>query len=480
MARADLACEPAEPADTVTERLNTRLREGGAGYTLSLCPEERYFVREPIVFASPQQEISTAGYPTDEARAMLVVSGPADADGGHTIAVDGSCAECDGVRIRNIQIDGGRGAAGLSKGGGNIQLGGDNADQLVEYTRSFSPRGWTCLHVAEGPFACRNVTIQYNDIGPCGSDDFQQWADGVSLSCRDSLVKENYIYDATDGGIVVFGSPGSVIEGNTIWVNNSMLLGGINVVDYSPWQGDFKGTIVRDNDIRGGFAQDEKEKGDTAGENFERAIIKIGIAIGPRTWFGDRYGDSRVDGGTVTGNTFSGAFSYAMAITSANNFTVLDNSMYGPTAFLGARGPNCSDADHVPTPQAWIVDWATVGTDMNAESGRVQPEFVGISDGDALTCVLPPNGGDFWPFGSDAGPQTPLDGTGIADADRGGGGSNKASVAGAAVGAIVGFAVLCVAVFYGRRWYLRKAEEKQCYDASRRGLEMNAYTQRLP
>jgi len=27
---------------------------------------------------------------------------------------------------------------------------------------------------AEGPFTCSNVTIQNNDIGPCGSDVFQE------------------------------------------------------------------------------------------------------------------------------------------------------------------------------------------------------------------------------------------------------------------------------------------------------------------
>jgi parallel beta-helix repeat protein len=64
------------------------------------------------------------------------------------------------------------------------------------------------------------MTIQNNDIGPCGSDTFQQWADGISLSCRNSIVRNNMIQGATDGGIVVFGSPGSQIYNNTIWVLN--------------------------------------------------------------------------------------------------------------------------------------------------------------------------------------------------------------------------------------------------------------------
>lgn len=99
-------------------------------------------------------------------------------------------------------------------------MGGDNSNQLIEYVRSFNPRSWTCLHIAEGPLTCTGVTIQNNDLGPCGVDAFQEWADGISLACRNSIVKDNMILGATDGGIVVFGSPGSLIENNTIWVTN--------------------------------------------------------------------------------------------------------------------------------------------------------------------------------------------------------------------------------------------------------------------
>lgn len=118
------------------------------------------------------------------------------------------------------QVDGTRRGAAPTKGGGNIIMGGDNSDQLVENVRSYDPRSWTTMHVAEGTLACRNVTIQNNQLGPCGSDTFQEWADGISLSCRDSVVRNNLIQGATDGGIVVFGAPGSQIYNNTIWVLN--------------------------------------------------------------------------------------------------------------------------------------------------------------------------------------------------------------------------------------------------------------------
>ena len=35
---------------------------------------------------------------------MLVVSGPVADGKGHTVAVDGTCNDCDGVKLRNIQV----------------------------------------------------------------------------------------------------------------------------------------------------------------------------------------------------------------------------------------------------------------------------------------------------------------------------------------------------------------------------------------
>ena len=56
----------------------------------------------------------------------------------------------------------------------------------------------------------------------------EQWADGISLSCQSSLVQNNIITDATDGGIVIFGAPFSTIRNNTISVETRTTLGGIN------------------------------------------------------------------------------------------------------------------------------------------------------------------------------------------------------------------------------------------------------------
>lgn len=102
----------------------------------------------------------------------------------------------------------------------------------------------------------------------------QQWADGISLSCKLSTVQNNVVTGATDGGIVVFGSPGSWIHNNTIVNEGAMQLGGINLVDWSPWNGDFTGTVVENNSIMGGFATNLTNTTADEGKNTYDAFIK--------------------------------------------------------------------------------------------------------------------------------------------------------------------------------------------------------------
>ncbi|KAG6910809.1 hypothetical protein DXG01_007698 [Tephrocybe rancida] len=458
--RAD-ACEAAEPADTVTDRLNNLLQNSGPGYTLQLCPNQTYFIQAPLAFASPNQEISTLGYPTADERALLVVNGTLNDDGtGHTTAIDGICLTCSGVKLRNIQIDGARRGAPAAGGGGNIEMGGENPDQIVEFVRSYDPRGWSCLHIAEGSLNCNNTLVQNNDIGPCGSDAFQQWADGISMSCLNSIVRNNMIQGATDGGIVLFGSPGTQVYNNTIWVLNHTLLGGINMVDYDPFSGNYTGTVVTNNTILGGFATDTEEPSDTKGNNFEGAVIKMGIAIGPRTWFGDKFGTNVSFSGVVSNNQFGGAFTYAIAVASTVNFTIENNVLIGNTSFIGARGPNCSDSDSPPSPAPFIVD------PNDTVNLTLQTDFQPIGDGDALTCVLPPNGGDYWPFGLNPSNTThPAAPTGPSEPQPQPKGLSSGAKAGIAVGVILGVLAVAIAAWFIRSWAIKRTKISRKQDA---------------
>lgn len=177
-------------------------------------------------------------------------------------------------------------------------------------------------------------------------------------------------------------------------------------------------------------------------------LLRIGIAIGPRTWFGTKFENNISYSGIVTDNQFGGAFSYAIAITSAQNFTVQNNLLTGNTSFIGARGPNCSDTDTVPTPAPFVVDPTSTG------SLTLQSSFNLIPGGDSLTCVLPPNGGDFWPFGTN--PSNTSQPT-----NTPGSKSENGRKAGIAVGVIVGFLALCAALWFIRRWAAKRAGRRR-------------------
>ncbi|KAJ7462036.1 hypothetical protein FB451DRAFT_477500 [Mycena latifolia] len=376
-------CVDPDPGETVAYRINALLRYHGPGFVVRLCPGKRYYIRSPLVFAAPNQEISTEGYPLGDERATLVVSGSLSGRSPHTVAVDATQPDCTGVMLRNIQIDGNRKGAAPLLGGANIEFG-VNDHQTIQYVKSYDPRSWSCLHVNEGPLTCTNTTVQHNDIGPCGSDVFDQWADGISVSCRSSTVRHNLVKDATDGGIVIYGSPGTLVYDNTIWVTNKTLLGGINMVDYLPWGVDFTNTVVKDNIIIGGYADPG------SGSNAGHTVIKVGIAVGPRTWFGDKSHDNMTFAGTVVGNRLSGAFTYGIAVSSAEDFMLKDNVMFDNYTFIGRPGDDC--LPEMPPPTAFIYDTTTSRV-------SVQRDFQLVLHGDALTCMLPPTGGDYWPHG---------------------------------------------------------------------------------
>ncbi|KAG8882625.1 hypothetical protein FRB97_007971 [Tulasnella sp. 331] len=406
----DTTCFAADPANTVADRLNEALNATGAvGLSIKLCADTNYNITSPIKFSYPNQEITTLGFPGLDLshRATLTVSGSTAADGtGHTTAVDGSCGNCTSVALRYISIVGNRAGAGPITGGANIEFGGGNQNQVVEYVHSRDP----------------------------------------------STVQNNVVTGATDGGIVIFGSPGSWIHNNTIVNQGAMQLGGINLVDYLPWNGNFTGTVVENNSIMGGFATNLTNTTAEEGKNTYDAFIKIGIAMGSRTWFGDQFGYNVTSGAVVRNNTFQGAFGYAMAAAVLSNWTVTGNTVDNDVTFIGSLGPNCTKGETYPDPEPFVFN-STELTDCTMDQAFVE------KDTDSLTCILP-DSGDFWPWvptvntttgtvPTSASPANPTSGTGSPSNSSG---SKSNSVVPLAVGitfGILGAAAFALAV----RWY---------------------------
>ena len=299
---AAAACIPSGDGSAITAALK------GAGAVAALCPGAVFTLSSPVLFTAPSQQLYTQGLPTDSTRAVLRI-----ASASLTTAVDGGSQS--GVTVENIQVDGNRAVLGHTANGGGalMEMGGAASDQTVQEVNAHDTRSWSTLHIAEGHVAnntptCQNAKILNNQIGPAGMPSpTSDIADGISLACGHTLVQGNSVRDATDGGIVVFGAPGSTVQDNTVTAVSRQLLGGINMVDYAPMNGNYTGTVVSGNTI-------------TA----QSAFIKVGLAMGQQVWnctTGTDYG------ATVTGNTLQGAYmGYGYAVNGVTNWTVTGNT----------------------------------------------------------------------------------------------------------------------------------------------------------
>jgi len=292
----------------------------GKGAEAVLCPGALFTLSNPVVFTAPNQRIYTQGFQTGVSRAVLRIGG-----GTLTKAIDGN--NQSGIAIQYIEVDGNRGELGYQPGDALIEIGHAGSDQTVQNIVAHDTRSWSCLHIHEGRVIdgtpqCQNATITDNLIGPAGTPD-GRWADGISHACGNSVVMNNTVIDATDGAIVVFGAPGSIVSNNTIIADNQTLLGGINMVDYAPVSGNYTGTIVTNNviDARGAF-------------------IKVGIAMGPDVWSCPHTVNY---GGTVRDNVIQGIhFGYGYAVNGVRDWTVLGNtdlSQHVGTVRGGCGGP---------------------------------------------------------------------------------------------------------------------------------------------
>jgi parallel beta-helix repeat protein len=348
------ACIPSGSAAGINAALT------GSGATAVLCPGAVFTLTDPVTFTAPNQVIETQGLPTDGTRANLKVGGSL------TTAINGNGQP--GVTVENIQIDGGRPALGRLDGGALMEMGAAGTGQTVQNVYAHDTRSWSTLHFIEGAVtnstpACQGAKILNNTIGPAGTaTPSGTWADGISLACGTSTVQGNTVQDATDGGIVIFGAPGSSVKNNTIVARTQTLLGGINLVDYAPMNGNYTGTTVTGNTI-----------------NAQSAFIKVGIAMGPQVWgcgTGTNYGAS------VTGNTLQGAhMGYGYAVNGVRDWTVTGNA---------------DNSTHVGTPNAGCGGTVSAPGRFQVQasaSSTLQPEFASAQ----LTYVLgvaehPPTG----------------------------------------------------------------------------------------
>ncbi|ORY68034.1 hypothetical protein BCR35DRAFT_171718 [Leucosporidium creatinivorum] len=324
------ACLDSTYNDTVISSL---FNYGGAGTTVFLCPGAVINLQNAIWMYWPNQTLTTGtgvlGAIIGDNRATLVVQGSSQ-----SVALYSSDPGRDGATVKNLIVNGNRSGLGwLSTGGALLEMGGTNSGQTVTNVKAYEPRGWSALHMIEGNgLSCTGAVVTNNQIGPAGhapsgAQQFRrkrdtgtyapgQWADGISLACRNSVVTGNTITDATDGGIVVFQSPGSTISGNTIIADQRQLLGGINAVDYYPYGGPYTNTQIINNNIVS-----------------KSSMIKIGMAVGTLSWGSYNSTDYRTSAGTYSNNIFSsgndGYFGFGVTVAGITGGIVQGNTFVG-------------------------------------------------------------------------------------------------------------------------------------------------------
>lgn len=308
-------CIPSGPASTV----NSALQAGGAGAVIQLCPSAIINITDAeITFTAEDQELSTEGYPEDSTRATVIIEPGSNI----TSAIWGRWTS--GVKVLNLQVDGNRPNAGLLSGDALIEMGGGASGQVVSYNVIKNTRSWSCLHyIGSGQDynPCRDGTVTNNTIGPCGNEGTDDagnslWADGVSFECTASEVSYNdvslplrrhpmrmwllrllQISGTTDGGIVVFGAPGSHFIGNSITSSETDEgFGGFNLVDPS-YNGNYSGVVISGNTIKG------------VGTGF----FNLGIGIGSHVWSNPN-DDTYFGPVTVTDNNFIGNIGFSIVV----------------------------------------------------------------------------------------------------------------------------------------------------------------------
>ena len=278
--------------------INTRLRQPGD--VAVLCAGAVFELTSPVVFSADGQQIHTEGFPTDDRRARLRL---AAAFGATAV----SMIDRPNVVLSHVIVDGNLPNLGPADANALILAGGSASGQVIRNVKAVESRSWTSIHVPEGGDPrCTSAIVENNEIGPSGA------ASGIGFACTNSVVRNNTITDVSGEGIVIFGATGSLVEGNVIRAETRMLFGGINMVDFVVFDGNYTGTRVHANVI------------DAAG-----APIRVAVAMGYRIWFcvdPNDPTDRTLFGASVTDNILQGPrMGYGFAVDGVRDWTVTGN-----------------------------------------------------------------------------------------------------------------------------------------------------------
>ncbi len=279
----------------------------------------------------------------------------------------------EGLAISDVIFDGNRSSFQSPEGKLEyvpmISLGGEGSDgqniRRCIVLNSRSAGGWGAIHIQEGG---RNILVEDNivfasgvDIRGNGRSNWEKpfgWGDGISTASRNTLIRNNLIYDATDEGVMVQGGPGSKVIDNVIVSVSREMLGGIALIDpfayhqMGPAENkrfDYRDVIVEDNWI---IAMGGR--------------IHAGLPMGGDAWH-PNLGGTILYGATVRNNLISGkAGGYGYVANGIDGFVVKGNRSNAIYSGLGDGLPNNPPDE----PSAFLYNPAATG------NSDLQPDFL--------------------------------------------------------------------------------------------------------
>ena len=302
------------------EDINARLRR--AGDVALLCAGSVFDLTSPVVFSADGQQVHTEGFPTDDRRARLRLASPFAVMAVYML-------NRSNVMLRNVIVDGNQPNLGPAQGQALILAGGSGSGEVIREIQAVESRTWATIQLFEsldgGVSRCTNQLVENSEIRSA-------FGSGIALACTNSVVRNNTITDIGAVGIIIFGAPGSLVEGNILRAETRGMFSGINMVDPIVYNGNYTGVQVHANVI------------DAAG-----ATIRLAVGMGYRIWFcvdPNDPTDYTFFGATVTDNILRGAYmQYGFAVDGVRDWTVTGNQDFAthsgtPMAICNGQVPS--------------------------------------------------------------------------------------------------------------------------------------------
>ncbi|HLY52225.1 MAG TPA: DUF4214 domain-containing protein [Steroidobacteraceae bacterium] len=331
--------------------LQNLLDSSGPSATIYLQQESVVYLTAPLVIPNGVT-LATYGLPGPSRHGLMARLVRAAPFAGAMVQIALAEPNASGA-LKSLWVDGQRTpASGFVAAAVNVEIFGGTG-VTVDSNFISNSLGWSTVHsygsLDGRPCAGNAITNNLITAYPSVHAD-QEWADGISAGCENSLVENNEIVDPTDAGIVVFtaypAAQRSLVTGNTVLSAGNSAFGGLG---FDPLQGrsaqapDFSGSAITRNTLWSG----------------PNTHFIIGLAVGTRAW----YAQSSIGyGAQATDNTTAGIqtlFGEGIAVSGMMSATVQGNVF-----------------DAVPIPQAWTscpVGDVLASVSAGLASGSIQP-----------------------------------------------------------------------------------------------------------